>query len=166
MAREESVLELELLPVVEAAAIECAQLMGCGDRHEADQAAVTAEQADIDGPLVDWKAKGHSVALVGSEALPGGPAHRLKVTLKSGGVREVWVDAATGLIVRTLAKRTLRGHEVVLETTFGDYRETGGVAFARSIETGVPGRPRRLRIAVESVETNAPLDDARFRMPR
>jgi hypothetical protein len=132
----------------------------------ADQAAVTAEQADIDGPLVDWKAKGHSVELVGSEALPGGPAHRLKVTLKSGGVREVWVDAATGLVVRTLAKRTLRGREVVLETTFGDYRETGGVAFARSIETGVPGRPRRLRIAVESVETNVPLDDARFRMPR
>jgi fructose-1,6-bisphosphatase II len=57
MAREESLLELELLPVVEAAAIECAQLMGCGDRHEADQAAVTAmrkamDACDIDGTIV------------------------------------------------------------------------------------------------------------------
>ena len=57
MAREESLLELELLPVVEAAAIESAKLMGCGDRHEADNAAVTAmrkamDLCDIDGTIV------------------------------------------------------------------------------------------------------------------
>jgi len=132
----------------------------------AEDAGVAAEQADIDGPLVDWKAKGHAVELVGKEVLPGGPAYRLKVTLKSGAVRHVWVDAASGLVVRTLSMRTLRGHEVALETVSGDYRETGGVAFARSIETGVPGRPRRLRILVETVEVNIPIDDSRFRMPR
>jgi hypothetical protein len=131
-----------------------------------EDAALAAEQSDVDGPLVDWKAKGHAVELVGKEALAGGPAHRLKVTLKSGAVRHVWLDAATGHVVRTASTRTLRGHEVALETSFGDYRETGGVAFARSIETGVRDRPRRLRIVVESVEVNPALDEARFRMPR
>ena len=57
MQREESLFELELLPVVEQAAIECAKLMGCGDRNEADEAAVTAmrramDQCDIDGTIV------------------------------------------------------------------------------------------------------------------
>ena len=132
----------------------------------AEDAAVAAEQADIDGPLVDWKAKGHAVDLVGSEALPVGPAHRLRVTLKSGAVRHVWVDAATGLFVRAESTRKLRGREVVLETVFGDYRETAGVAFARSIETGVRGRPRRLRVVVETVEVNPVLDDTRFAVPR
>jgi hypothetical protein len=132
----------------------------------AEEAAAAAEQADIDGPLVDWKAKGHAVELVGKEDLPGGPARRLKVTLKSGAVRHVWVDSATGLVVRTESARTLRGREVVIETAFGDYRETGGVFFARSIEAGVRGRPRRLRIVVDSVEVNPVLDDARFRAPR
>jgi outer membrane lipoprotein-sorting protein len=132
----------------------------------AEEAALAAEQADIEGPLVDWKAKGHLVELVGSEALPGGRAHRLKVTLKTGAVRHLWVDAATGLVVRTESTRPLRGREVTLETTFGDYRETGGVTFARSIEAGVQGRPRRLRIAVEDVEVNVALADARFRRPR
>ena len=130
-----------------------------------EQAAATAEQADIDGPLVDWKAKGHAVELVGTEALPGGPAHRLRLTLKSGVGRQVWVDAATGLVVRTLGTRTLRGREVALETDFSDYRATSGVRFARAIETGVPGRPRRLRIVVESVETNVLMDESRFRVP-
>jgi hypothetical protein len=106
------------------------------------------------------------VELVGTEALPGGRAHRLKLTLKTGVVRHVWVDAATGLVVRTVSTRTLRGRELALETAFLDYRETGGIAFARSIATGVQGRPPRLRIVVETVEVNAALDDARFRMPR
>jgi outer membrane lipoprotein-sorting protein len=132
----------------------------------AEDAALAAEQADIEGPLVDWKAKGHAVELVGSEALPSGTAHELKVALKSGGVRRVWVDAATGLVVRTESTRRWRGREVNLEIVFGDYRETAGVTFARSIETGVEGRPGRLRIVVDSVETNVALDDARFRMPR
>jgi outer membrane lipoprotein-sorting protein len=132
----------------------------------AEDAAVAAEPADIDGPLVDWKAKGHTVELVGSEALAGGPAHRLKVTLKSGAARHIWIDAATGLVVRTESRRKLRGREVVLETVFGDYREAAGVAFARSIETGVAGRPRRLRVIVETVEVNPALDDSRFQMPR
>jgi hypothetical protein len=132
----------------------------------AEEAKGAAEQADIEGPLVDWKAKGHHVELVGGEALPGGRAHHLKVTLNSGDVRDVWVDAATGLVVKTASTRPWRGLDVALETTFGDYRQTGGVAFPRTIETGVPGRPRRLRIVVEDVEVNPVLDDARFRMPR
>jgi hypothetical protein len=132
----------------------------------AGEAAIAAEQADLDGPLVDWKAKGHRVELVGTEALPAGRAHHLKVTLKSGAVREVWVDSATGLVVKTVSTRVWRGREVSLETTFGDYREAGGVTFPRSIETGVPGHPRRLVIVVENVEVNPVLDDARFRMPR
>jgi hypothetical protein len=132
----------------------------------AQEATIAAEQADIDGPLVDWKAKGHQVELVGTEALPGGRAHHLKVVLKSGGERDVWVDAATGLVVKTVSTRFWRGREVSLETTFADYRESGGVTFPRSLETGVPGRPRRLHIVVESVEVNPVLDDARFRMPR
>jgi hypothetical protein len=68
--------------------------------------------------------------------------------------------------VRTASARKLRGHDVALETDFGDYRETAGVRFARTIETGLRGRPRRLRVLVDSVETNVPLDDARFKMPR
>lgn len=130
-----------------------------------EAAALSAEQADFEGPLVDWKAKGHRVELVGTKALPGGNAHQLKVTLKSGTVRTLWIDAATGHLVRSESTRKVRGHEVPLEVVFGDYQETAGVRFARSMEMGVRDRPRRLRIAVETVEVNPALDDARFRLP-
>jgi hypothetical protein len=132
----------------------------------AEAAALSAEQADFEGPLIDWKAKGHTVERVGSEALPGGAADKLKVTLKSGAVRHIWVDAKTGLVVRTESTRKPKGHEVAFETVYGDYREVGGVRFAHSIEIGARGRPQRLRIVVESVEANPPLDDSRFAYPR
>lgn len=132
----------------------------------AEAAELSAEQADFEGPLVDWKAKGHQVELVGSVDLPGGRAHELKVTLKSGVVRHVFVDAATGQVVKSTSTRKLRGHETEFEVLFGDYRETGGVTFPRSIEIGARGRPQRMRIVVESVELNPKLDEARFTLPR
>jgi fructose-1,6-bisphosphatase II len=53
LQRGESLMSLELLPVVEQAAIECARLMGNGDRHAADQAAVSAMRRMLDGAHID-----------------------------------------------------------------------------------------------------------------
>jgi hypothetical protein len=131
----------------------------------AEEAATAAEQADLDGPLVDWRAKGSLIDHVGTETLATGPADHLTVTERSGAVRHLWVDAASGLVLRALATRSVRGHAVALEALFADYRPANGVMFPRSLEVGVVGRPRRLRITVEAVEVNPALDDGRFRQP-
>ena len=100
------------------------------------------------------------------ESLPGGAAHELKVTLKSGAVRHVWVDAATGQVVRTASTRKVRGHEWRSRPSTATTARPAASRFARSIEIGVRGRPRRMRIDVESVEVNPTLDDSRFRVPK
>jgi hypothetical protein len=131
-----------------------------------EDAASAAEQADIEGPLVDWRAKGHSVELGATETLPGGPAQELKVTLKTGSKVRLWVDAATGQVARLEATRRFRGREATLQIDYADYSLTGGVSFPRTIDVGARGRPQRLHIVVESVETNPQLDASRFRKPR
>ncbi len=123
------------------------------------------EWSDIGGPLVDWKAKGHRVELAGRESVEGREAWKLKVTLKNGGVRYLYLDARSFLHVRTGATRNVAGRPMETETTFGDYRETAGVLFPHTIEIGIKSRPSRLRILVQTVEVNPVLDDARFRMP-
>jgi hypothetical protein len=132
---------------------------------EDEEAAQAADQADIEGPLVDWRAKGHRVALLGKETLDGRDVHKLEVTLRSGRVLYQYLDAETFLRVRAQSTRLLRGHEVDIETTFDDYREVQGVLFPHSIETGAVGRPRRLEIQVEEIELNPPLDGSYFQMP-
>lgn len=131
-----------------------------------DEALIDArEQADVEGPLVDWKSKGSQIELVGREAVVGRDAYKLKLTLKSGGLLTAYVDVKSASLVRTEATRQVRGKQVRIETTFGDYRKTGGILFPHLIEVRALGRPQVLRIVVDKVEVNPPLSDARFAPP-
>lgn len=131
---------------------------------EAD-AAAGVDQRDIEGSLVNWREKGHVVELLGREALPGGEAFKLKVTLKGGAIRYDYVDVASRQIVRSDVTRLVRGRPTLLETSFSDFREVGGIFFPHKIETHAKDRPQVLRIVVDKVELNPELDAARFRLP-
>jgi outer membrane lipoprotein-sorting protein len=124
-----------------------------------------AEQADIEGPLVDWKSKGHKMELSGRETIGGRECYKLTLTLGSGAVLHEYIDASTFYLLRTESTRQVRGRSVRIETTFGDFKKTHGVLFPRLIEVAAAGRPNRLRVVVDAVELNPPLDDARFELP-
>lgn len=131
---------------------------------EAD-AAAGVDQRDVEGFLVGWREKGHLVELVGRVPLPGGEAHKLKVTLAGGAVRYDYVDVESHQIVRSDVTRQVRGRPTVLESTFSDFRAVDGIVFPHRIETHVKDRPQRLSVVVEKIELNPDLDAARFRMP-
>src|SRR5262245_38190574 len=98
------------------------------------------EQADIDGPLVDYKEKGHKVELVGKEDVEGTPAYRLKLTLKSGDVRNIYLDAENYLELKINAKRKTPGGEVEIDQYVGNYKPVEGILFSHSIDTKVKGQ--------------------------
>jgi outer membrane lipoprotein-sorting protein len=124
------------------------------------------EQADmIDGPLFDWQAKGHSVELLGEDTLEGTPAWKLKLTRKNGDVSTVWFDRDAYVQIKSEGKRKRGDQEVELETSFGDYKEVGGIYFPHSIESKPKGAPQGASITVESIELGAEIDDALFAMP-
>jgi outer membrane lipoprotein-sorting protein len=114
---------------------------------------------------VDYKEKGNKIELVGHEQVEGSDTYKLKVTLKNGEVRYIYLDADTFLEVKEESKRTIRGTEREGETTFGDYKEEGGVMMAHSFESGAKGSPQKQRITLEKVEINPTIEDARFKMP-
>jgi hypothetical protein len=130
------------------------------------EAAVGVDQRDIEGPLVDWREKGHTVELVGREALPTGEAFKLKVALKGGAIRFDYVDVASHQVVRSDVTRMIRGHALQLENTFSDFRKVDGLVFPHRIETRTKDRPQVVTIVVETIELDPDLDDARFRFPR
>jgi len=137
-----------------------------GPRPLPDEVLIDArEQADIDGPLVDWKNKGSQVELVGREAVEGRDTYKLKLTLKSGGTLTAYLDVKSANLVRTEATRHVRGKQVRIETTFGDYRKTEGILFPHLVEVRAAGRPQVLRVVVDRIDVNPPLSDARFAPP-
>jgi hypothetical protein len=123
------------------------------------------EQADFDGPLVDWKAKGHQVELLGKEKIEGSDAWKIKLTLKTGDTRYIYLDADSYLEIQTDAKRTVRGSEMEIESTSGDYKEVGGLLMPHSIVNGTKGSPQKQTITIDKIELNPPIDDNRFKMP-
>lgn len=123
------------------------------------------EQADIDGFLVDYKAKGHAVESLGQEKVEGTDAYKLKVTLKSGDVRTVYIDTDSNLEIKIDSKSMRRGAEVEGDTILGDYKEVEGLVLAHSIDSGQKGAPGRQLITITKIEINPKLDDARFVMP-
>ncbi|MBL0313878.1 MAG: hypothetical protein IPP78_14470 [Holophagaceae bacterium] len=132
---------------------------------DADGLKNAEQQGDIDGPLVDYKDKGHKVEYLGKEDVEGSPAHKLKVTLKNGNTQTIFLDVDSFLAVKQASKRVVRGTEMETETTLGDYKEEGGVMMPHSMETGSKGRPEKQKLTIEKVEINPTIDEAKFKMP-
>ena len=124
-----------------------------------------ADDADFDGALVDWKAKGHTVELVGKESVEGADTWKLKVTKKNGNVEYQYLDAETYLLVKSEGKAKRRGTEMEVESLFSDYKDVDGYMQPFSMEQGAKGMPQRQKMTFSKIELNVPLDDARFAMP-
>jgi outer membrane lipoprotein-sorting protein len=129
----------------------------------ADELKDLQEQADIDGSLVDYKAKGHTVELVGKEPVQGTDTYKLKLTLKSGDVQYEYVNAQTFMPVKLDTTRVIQGTPVNVETFVSNYKEEGGVLMPHTVEAHVMGVTQR--VTIDKVEMNAQIDDARFKMP-
>jgi hypothetical protein len=135
------------------------------ERMSADDVKALVEDAEMDGPLVDWQAKGNVVEYLGTEDVDGTPAHKLKVTRKNGDVSFVYLDPDHFLEIRVLTQRTRQGAYEEVETDLGDYEKVGGVFVPTSIEFGRKGAPDKQRIIIDKVEANVPVDDTIFHFP-
>jgi outer membrane lipoprotein-sorting protein len=131
----------------------------------ADEAKEMEETADLDGPLMDYKSKGHQVELLGKEKLEGTDAYKLKVTLKNGDVQTMYIDADSFLTIKEETKRTVRGTDRDVESSIGDYKEVDGIVFPFAVESGVKGGTDKEKITVSKIELNVPVDDSIFKMP-
>lgn|SRR5262249_18634307 len=122
------------------------------------------EQADFDGPLIDYKTKGSTVELVGKEDVEGTPAYKLKVTLKSGDVRYIYIDADSFLELKTTTMVKKEGNEYQIDSYSGDYKEINGLMLPMSVENKMKDQTIS-QITVDKVEMDIPLDDSLFKMP-
>lgn len=133
--------------------------------YSAEEARLAAEQADLDGLLIDASAKGNKVELVGTDKVDGKDAYNLKVTLPNQQVRHVWVDKHSYLDVRVDGERRLDGQAHTVFTYYRDYKRVDGLLIPHLLETVVDGVPGSEKIVIERVVLNPELADARFGRP-
>jgi len=135
------------------------------EKMSADDAKSLIEDAEIDGPLVDWEAKGSTVEYLGPEDVDGTLAHKLKVVRKNGDVSYVYLDPDHFLEIRILTQRLEQGAQVEVETDLGDYEKIAGVFFPFSVEAGPKGATDKQKVVFEKADANVPVEDGEFKFP-
>jgi hypothetical protein len=121
---------------------------------------------DFDGFLVDHREKGHTVALEGRHRAGAVDAWKLKVTMKSGAVRYVYLDASTFLETRHEATIEVAPNRRIATTiTFNDWREVNGVKFPFAIDEERDAPGQTFLFYTKKIEVNVPMDEAMFKMP-
>jgi hypothetical protein len=132
----------------------------------AEQAKASAGKWDMDGPLIDYAAKGTKVALEGVEKVDGRDAWKLKLTLKDGTVQHVWIDQKSFLDVKVEGTpRRMDGKMHTVWIMQRDFRSVQGVMLPFELVTVVEGYPDQHRTQLEKVAVNPKLDDSRFVKP-
>ncbi len=138
---------------------------------------IASMQADLDGPLVDYAAKGTRVELVGMEKVEDRDTYKLKLTMKNGQAMHVWIDARTFLETKIEGQpRRLDGTYHPVEVYFRDFRTVNGLQIPFVLETKVlPVRETALgykdplvpveKITIERATVNPKLEDTLFSKP-
>jgi hypothetical protein len=125
-----------------------------------------SESSGIDGPLVDYGAKGTKVELAGVEPVEGHDAYKLKLTLKSGAVQHIWIDAKSFLDVKMEGTpRRMDGRMRTVWIAQRDFRSVQGLMIPYERETSVEGFRETHKLIIEKAVVNPPLSDERFTKP-
>ncbi len=94
------------------------------DAMTADQIKEGKDQLDIEGELVNYKEKGHTVEYLGLDDVEGTECHKLKVLTKSGNTHYILIDPTSFHIVRKVSKQKADGKEFEMQVDFANYKAT------------------------------------------
>jgi hypothetical protein len=144
--------------------------------YTAEEMKTVPLQSELDGPLVDYAAKGTRIELEGIEKVEDRDAYKLKLTLKGGEVTHVWIDAETFLEDKVSGvPRRLDGRYRPVEVYYRDYRSLGALKVPFVFETrvlntlSVPGSKTSgmvaEKIVLDKVSVNPTLDASVFSKP-
>ena len=125
------------------------------------------DDADFDGPLVNYQAKGNRVEFQGTAQIEGSDAYKLKVTRPNGDVSFFYLDTEYYVPIRIDTQRMIRGAPQEFETSLGDYKQVNGVYLPFSSESGPKGSSStdRSKVTYDKIEANVALDNQRFARP-
>lgn len=123
------------------------------------QAELIREQSNFDGPLVDHKSQGYTIAMQGMESSGDRSLIHLRLTSRTGQVSHMFLDAVTYLEARL---RTEAG-PMILDQEFSDYRDVEGVKMPFLLRTLANGA-LQVELKLQKIEFNTPMDDNLFRV--
>jgi hypothetical protein len=141
-----------------------APAMGITDPQEVatDQLKSLINQAGIDSPLWDYKAKGKKVELLGTSE--DGSEYKIKVTDAKGNDMTIYLSKESSLIDKVNTIQMANGMETEIEMEMKDYKPVKGIPTPHYMATKMSGQVVSA-ITIESVEFDKDLDASLLEKP-
>jgi len=125
-----------------------------------------SEASGLEGPLIDYRARGSKVELEGVDQMDGRTVYRIGVRLASGAGQTVWIDAVTFLETRyDRIAYDQQGPRGTVSVRYLDYKEVEGLALPSVFEISGAAGSKPDRMVIEKVALNPPIDDREFDGP-
>jgi hypothetical protein len=123
----------------------------------ADELKEGQEELDIQGTLINYKEKGHTIEYLGKDDIDGVDAFKLKETLKSGKVETIYIDPKDYFIMRVVSKRKANGQEMEVTQNMSNYQKLPQGIFVPMSMSG------QGEITINKIEVNVPVDESVFK---
>ncbi|MEP7237443.1 MAG: hypothetical protein ABI685_06255 [Ferruginibacter sp.] len=123
-------------------------------------------QSSMANPLMDYKAKGHTVEMLGAETVDGVKVNKIKLTNKDDGkVTTYYISVADNTLVKSVTTRDMQGQQVEVSTVNSDLKEFGGIKFFMTRSLIMNGEEFQV-VRFDKLELNVPVDAKIFEMPK
>jgi hypothetical protein len=134
--------------------------------YSAAEVAFALEGQVIDGPLMNYQAKGAGVVLEDVDEIEGNKAYRLGVKLPSGARHHVWIDARSFLDIKSeRVSQNAFGMPGTATKVYRNYRTVDGLQIPFMIENSAGTGKIIDRMVIDRILLNPPLDERTFAKP-
>lgn len=122
-----------------------------------DELKQNEDNIDVEGPLIDYKEKGHTVEYVGMDEFEGTDCYKIKLTEKSGKTVTYYIDPSNYFIIHSVTITKANGQESESKTDYSNYQKLPeGIWIPLNIGGGNT-------VKIKKTEINIPIDEAVFK---
>jgi hypothetical protein len=127
--------------------------MATPERMTDDDIKLASDSYDLEGHLVNYKAKGSTIELMENEDIDGVDAIQLRVNLKNKKTVFYYIDPDTYYVIRTTIKGESNGQEFKNSSNFYNFKKNkDGLLFAYTVDN----------VTYDTIETNISIDEKLF----
>jgi outer membrane lipoprotein-sorting protein len=141
-------------------------MMGTSDPQKMPQEMVDAmKEEQFESEFIDYKGKGHTVELEGTEEVEGAETYKVKLTKKDGNVEYYFFDKEYFVPImtrRSIKAGPAKGQDA--DTYMSDYQEVEGLMMPFFIEVKANGQSMQ-KLTIEEYVLNEEMDDSMFAFP-
>jgi hypothetical protein len=113
---------------------------------------------DLQGPLIEYKTKGHSVEYLGKDDFEGTECYKIKLNQKSGKVVTYYIDPSNYFLIHSVTISKANGQENESKTDYSNYKKfPEGIWMPMNV--GTPGNV----IKIVKSEINVPIEENTFK---